>query len=583
MRPLAPASRFPVVSCLRISAFALIAVLAARDTLAATPAALQQTPGATLPIEVTAAPSRMLADGQVRLSGSTGITGANSAVVVRIQPPGSAPAVQLSGKVASDGRFSVVFSKTTQLGTYQVVAIAPDKKGQATTSFRVVAVEVIPTEIGRAADSVVSAATQGLKVVEQGVQALPASPERAEAQKRLAEIDEHMDDLPAQTAVLKQQLQKVFKARAAVAADNPQWDAYVETLDQWQKDAAARAADLRERMKASAATQRCGRLDAYNEMLTAISETISFVSAPFDFSKSFWTDKIPGGFVARLPGTNDLSPQTKFAAIQTMKLGAAALEGPQGLIMAIPGMVVDVAAYMVQQEFAKFCQKLEGQIAGTFLGESFTRKGEAFLDYTIALDGKLVLMFDKSAPPNKPIGVLGYMEGNGQFKVRDNPAPVVRATPGTVLFHKVISPPGGGYYDDIGQATRSMLPHSFRVPVKGVLAGDSVVLALEPAIHDFGPSIVGRTIYVVLPMGGMVPQIIDTRFPLQKAFPIIDRVMRGRPVLHVSHAGGTRAEGTFWRDTTSPDKTARVRTKLTITACDPGCLMTPLVQPKAKK
>ena len=62
-----------------------------------------------------------------------------------------------------------------------------------------------------------------------------------------------------------------------------------------------------------------------------------------------------------------------------------------------------------------------------------------------------------------------------------------------------------------------------------------------------------------------------------------DPSLRGRPVLHVSHSGGTRAEGTFWRDTTSPDKTARVRTKLTITACDPGCLMTPLVQPKAKK
>ena len=102
------------------------------------------------------------------------------------------------------------------------------------------------------------------------------------------------------------------------------------------------------------------------------------------------------------------------------------------------------------------------------------------------------------------IGVLGYLEGSGRFKVRDNPEPIVKRVPGAVLFHDVISPPGGSYVDEIGQANRSLLPHSFHIPVKGTLAGDSIVLALLPATHDFGALIEGRTVYVVMPPAGLV-------------------------------------------------------------------------------
>ncbi len=537
---------------------------------------------ADLPIDVKAAPRKTMAYGRVRLSGSTGFMGASSVVTLRIQPPGTAPAVVLTAKVGSDGRFSADFTKTTQLGAYSVQAIAPDKKGQATTSFQIVAVGVIPAEIGQTADSLAMLAGQVLDVVRKGVQALPASAERAEAEKRLSQLDARLDQLPAQTDLLEEELQKVFKARASVAEDNPQWDAYVEKLSGWQADAGGHIADLRAKVKVSPATQRCARLDTYNEMLTTIMETLNFVAMPFDIGVSFLTEKVPGAFVSRLPSANTTSPEMKFAAIQTMKLSAAAFGGPAGLIEAIPGFIVEVAAYLVQQEFSKFCTRLEGQISGVFLGESFTQLGEPFMDYTILIDGKLVLMYDKAAPADKPIAVLGYMEGNGRFQVRDNPAPIIKVTPGTVLFHKVISPPGSGYFDEIGQSTRSMLPHSFNLPVKGVLDGDSIVFDLQPPVHDFGPSIMGRSIYVVLPLAGLVPEIIDSRFPLQKAFPIIDRVTRGHPVLRVTHGDETRAEGTFARDTTNYGRTARVRTKLTITACDPGCLIKPMLQQKGK-
>ena len=63
---------------------------------------------------------------------------------------------------------------------------------------------------------------------------------------------------------------------------------------------------------------------------------------------------------------------------------------------------------------------------------------------------------------------------------------------------------------------------------------------------------------------------------------IIERVVRRRPILRIATAGKSMtAQGTFSRDTSNADKTARVRTTLTIKACNPGCL--PLPAPGAPK
>lgn len=526
---------------------------------------LQQAPGGTLPIDLTASPTKTLAYGTVKLSGSTGFTGAGSVVTLRITPPGTTTPVVLTAKVASDGRYSAVFAKTVQLGTYQVQAIAPDKKGQATASFRVVPVEVIPAEFGRTVDSLIAVTQQALGVVRQGVQGLPASPERAQAEQRLSDLDQRMAGVPAQTAILTQEMKKVFKARAQVPEDNPEWDGYLGRLDGWQSEASSRTVDLRSRMKAaSAETQRCGKLDRYNELLAFAGETMSFATVPFDFTTGLWMQKIPPAFVPRAMDPQT-SPQAKFVAIQTMKLGVAALKGPAGLLQAIPGMVLDATALVAQLAFSKYCQKLEGPVAATFLGESFTKQGEPFLNYTISLDGKLVLVYDRAASTGQPIGVIGYVEGTGRFRVADNPPLIARLTPGVVLFHRVYAPP----------------PASFRVPLKGTLTGDSILLVVQPAVRDFSSE--GHSVLVVMPAGGLVPQIIDSRFTLQKAFPILDRVIRRHPVLRMAYAGGTRALGTFARDTSSPDKTVRVRTQLQMQACNPSCAGTSPAQPKAKE
>jgi hypothetical protein len=187
----------------------------------------------------------------------------------------------------------------------------------------------------------------------------------------------------------------------------------------------------------------------------------------------------------------------------------------------------------------------------------------------------MVLMHSNDAPANKPIAVEGYVEGNGRFQVRDNAVVIRRLIPGTPLFHKVVSPPGIGYWNDFGQGLKGLAPNYFRVPLRGVMTGDSIMLTmpLQPAVTDFGPAISGRIIWVVFPLGGMAPEIIDSPFELQKAHPIIERVVRRNPVLKLSTANGfVIAERTFDRDTTNATRTAHVRTTLTLKACRPQCV-----------
>ena len=463
------------------------------------------------------------------------------------------------------------------LGHYTVEVTAPDGKGRASTSFRVVAAGVIPSEVAATADSLVLAAQKAIEAATKGVEGLPPSPARDQAEQKLDDLQAEVDRLPAQLAVLREQMSSVFEARADIPKPLPEWTEYVEELETWVPDADAARAKL-EKLAAStaAATQGCADLDRYNEMLTFTSEAINFVKAPFELSKGFWVDKIPGGIVARASGADGLSSAEKFALVETMKVAAGALEGPAGIVGAVPGLILDTAQWFLQAGFEKYCEKWEGPISATFLGESFTRQGEPFFDYTIVLDGKLMLLYGKDVPVGQPVKLKGYIEGAGRFDVRDNPKPVARLVPGTVMFHRVTSPPSSGYWDELGMASRGVMPNSFRIPVTGIMAGDSIMLELGSADHDFGPTIVGVSTWVVMPLGGLVPQILNSNINLQKAHPIIDRVVRRHPVLQISRSqDAMAAEGTFARDTTNDAHTARVRTTLTMKACNPGCLPLP--------
>jgi hypothetical protein len=539
--------------------------------------ALGLTPS-SLPIEITATPGKTMPGGHVTLSGTTGLVGDPSKVIITIKPPGSAPQVSLTTKPSPKGEFSVTFSATKTVGSYQVVAIAPDNKGRAATTFSVVSPSVVPEDVAGEVDSLYTATLNGLVQVSQALDQMPTSPAKQQGEAKLEMLRGRLKAAPAQTAVLRDAMTKVFKARASVGEPIPEWDEYEQRLADWQTQAEAAKKKL-ERLAAqtTAGAKGCADIERLNEMLTFASETMSLPLIPLDLSKSFWVDKIPGGLVSRGTDPKQVSSGQQFALVQSMKLGAAALEGPAGLLSAIPGLILDTSQYFVQERFAKFCVKFEGPLTGTFLGESFTRQAEPFFDYTVGLEGKIVLMYPKTADVRQPVALEGFIDGAGSFQIRDNPEPIARLIPGVLLFHTVTIPPGGGYWSEVSRATRSLLGNSFNIPLKGIMAGDSIILALQDAQLDFSEGIRGSSIWVIMPMGGLWPEVINSPIGIQNAHTIILRGIRRHPVLRIkSGSEGMVAGADFARDTTNSDRTARVRTKLGFKACNPGCLPLPL-------
>lgn len=540
-------------------------------------AAQEYAPSPTgMPIELAAKPGRALPGGTVTLEGETGRAGTRP-VVLLVTPPG-APAESLTAVPGSGGRFRVTYRVPDRLGTYRVAATAPDGKGKATVTFAAVGTGAVPAAVQSAGMALVNSTTKAVGEVRAALTSGPPSPAKDAALERLAPLEQQLAGVPAGLATLRKEMARVFEARAKVAGPIPEWDQYQAELDAWQEDAERAAADLAKLAAGSrAGAERCAAMDAQIEVLTFASEALNYLQLPFDLSVGFWVDKIPGGLVARGTDPKQVTSGEQFALVESMKLAASVITGgPMGLVAALPGLALDVLQYLEKEEFDRYCEKFEGPVTITFIGEAFTRSREPMFDYTISADGRLLLMYPREASGGA-VTLRGYIEGAGQFRVGGNPAPISRLAPGPTLFFTTRAPPGGRYWNELGRASQGLLPHTFRIPLEGILAGDSIVLKVLPAAHDFGPMIQGKLVWVIMPLGGLWPEVVAPTFRLQRAHPIIERALRKRPVLDVLRGpNGMLAQGTFARDSSMPDGTARARTTLTIQACNPGCLPLPL-------
>jgi hypothetical protein len=542
--------------------------------LSATAVAAQVPSGSTdgFPIDVTAKPSMVRVNGTVTLKGSTVSTSTQSTVVLTITPPTGSP-FSLTSTAGKDGAYSATFNQTKVTGEYRVTAVAPDGKGRATTTFSVGAAGDVAASVADEAQKLVTTVDKALAAVQEGVAAQPLSPAKQQTEQKLATAKAQVAKAPAQIAILKDQMTKVFKAREKLAVPSPAWDKYEQQLNDWEEEAEAARKRLEQQAEASrGGAQECAMLDQYYEILSTAADVFDLVKAPFDLTLGFWKSKAIDSFVTSAADPRVYSTADAYAMTTALKLGVAAVQGPAGVIAAIPEFIFDAAKYMYQARFADYCEKFQGPVKGNFVGESFTRAGEFWFSQIIAIDGKMVLMHPKNAPANKPIAIEGYIEGNGKFQVRENPNVIGRLIPGMTLFHKVVVPP---FWDELSQGIKQMAPNYFRVPVRGVMAGDSIMLTMpmQPAVKDFNSTILGRMVWVVMPLGGMIPQIIDSPFEFQKAHPIIERVVRRNPVLKLRTSQGfVIAENKFSRDTTNTDRTAHVTTTLTLRACRPQCL-----------
>ena len=556
----------------------LISSLSAGARLQAQDASLDRS---AMPIDVVATPAKTLPQSPVTIRGTTGLVGEKSVVTIQVTLPGGKPASPIVVRPGTDGTYSTTFSQTKTSGKYQVAVTAPDGKGKATTTFDVVSATDFTADVASNMQALLDGSQKALAVARQRLEALPISPPRDQARSKLIAMEAEMKQSATRVGQFKKAMDDAFKARVKVVEAIPEWDQYLGELGMWD----ARAKAMQRRLEVENSTQAaegCADLQVIADGMAMVSEALSVVQIPMDKSVSFWSDKVPAGLSTRALDPATTTNTERLVFVQALKLAVFAVQGPKGWLTYVAGLALDLGQYIVGETFDRYCVKFEGPLKGTFFGEALTRQGEKFWNYTISLNGKVVLMYPKGTS-GSAVALKGYLEGTGQFTLRSNPEPINRLVPGVVLFHKAVSMPSLTYQPELGMGMGGFGPHAFRVPVTGVLAGDSIVLTVQPATFDFGDVMSGHLVWVIMPLGGMWPEVIKAPVQYQKAHPIFERVIRRKPVMKISKEGSYMvARGSFARDTTNADRTAHVTTELNLKACNPGCAPVPF-NPQSKK
>src|SRR6185295_16237668 len=148
--------------------------------------------------------------------------------------------------------YSTTYAATKSAGQYRVDAVAPDGKGRATTTFKVAAAAEIPAAVADEADKLIAAVDKAIAAARDGLAAQPLSPAKQQAEQRIATASSEVAKAPPQIKILRQEMTKVFTARANVTEPLPDWDEYEKQLDKLQDEAEV----ARKRLEEQAAATR---------------------------------------------------------------------------------------------------------------------------------------------------------------------------------------------------------------------------------------------------------------------------------------------------------------------------------------
>ena len=262
-----------------------------------------------------------------------------------------------------------------------------------------------------------------------------------------------------------------------------------------------------------------------------------------------------------------------FAIKESSKLAANVMLGPVGWADAIVGLVVDVSGFMQEQNFAKYCEKLEGPMSAT-MHAAITQDTSTWWTYDMTLQGKLVLRYAKGAAPGAAVHVNGEFVGSAtKLDVWENALavlyPVTQKT--STLLRKLVVPPGLPYIDNEGKGAGASSPNGFNVAVEGDLVGDKLTLTLGDARADISDAVEAKVTYVLIGPMILAPIIVKYALPFTKAQKLLFRSMTDGPIeLPVTVTTKSMTlQKSFTRK--RPGEGNVVDYTLNIRACNPGC------------
>ena len=563
-------------------AFACLLLLTLLEVLSALPARGEDAASEPLGITVLVAPPVAIPSAMVKVSGKTLALGDNPAVKIaftvdsRAEHNDRARPVSATAKVDPKGEYTATV-RMDQPGVYIVKVTAPDGKGTQSSTFTLLDPPDLTDELDASFDKIYAEGLEKLLAsLRSQIVGLPANPARLQTEEKLNVVEKKMKEWPEQSKKLKAAVAKFQEAPRkypeAALALQPRLQTLADVVGE---NKAEQAVIEQELAKSRAASATCEKMEQIIEGLKTVSAALNFVQSELSkVATAFNLDGATDRFTAFVtPKSMEGNPAVVFAIKESSKMAANVMLGPVGWADAIVGLAVDVAGFVQEQNFAKYCEKIEGPMTAT-MHAAFTQDTSTWWTYDITISGKLILRYAKGAPAGSAVHVNGEFIGSAtKLAVWENALavlyPVTAKT--STLLRKLEVPSGHAYFDGEGKAIGGAMPTAFNVAVDGDLVGNKLTLRLGDARSDFADSMEAHVTYVLIGPMILAPIIVKYDLPFTKAQKLLFRAMNDGPIeIPVSVTTKTM---TLAKNLTRkrPAQGNVVDYTLDIKACNPGC------------
>ncbi len=517
----------------------------------------------------------------VKVSGKTTALGADPTVKIEfVIDPGAehadkAPTIAGTAKVNAKGDYSATIRMEAQ-GQYNVNVTAPDGKGTAHTLFILLDPPEIPDEVEKSVVKLGEGLQKMIESLRTQLAGIPANPARLQAEEKLGKVETKMKEWAEQVKTLKAATDKFTELPRKFPETAPLLHARLQKLtDVVGKNKEEQARIDQELARSRAANATCEKLDQIIEGLKVVSAALNFVQSGLKevvqaFGLDVASDSIPA---FTLPKSLADNAAAVFAVKEVSKVAGSVALGPVAWATAIIGLVVDCSGFVQEQNFAKYCEKIEGPMKAT-MHAVFKQEDAEWWTYDITLEGKLVLRYAKGMAPGAAVHVSGEFLGSAtKLAVWEDALavlyPVTKKT--STLLRKLVVPPGFPYSDVEGKTVGASSPNAFNVAVEGDIVADKLTLTLGDARSDISDAVEAHVTYVLIGPMILAPIIVKYDLPFTKAHKLLFRAMSDGPVeipVQVTTKTMTLAKA-FTRK--RPAEGNVVDYTLSIKACNPGC------------
>ncbi|MCX7072387.1 MAG: hypothetical protein NTW01_15520 [Gammaproteobacteria bacterium] len=483
-------------------------------------------------------------------------------VAIRITRPDRSETA-LEVKPAADGDYSARYAATEAVGSYRVEVRSPGGQMRGEATFEVALQEPLDDieAAEQEAQAVATLLDSTLAELDQQIVKLPDSPARDELKQRL---DAARPKFQSAAKELRDFKGLVMTPLVDPVKGDPALKPALKPIGRALRDWQTRSEPERRRIVAELARSRqgsvtCESIERIVEGFKLFSALLNLAGGPVSAVKSVIFDYVAsaGSALAAKLSEKFAFPVNVGAKIALavgeaqargawkLKRVAPILEAKQALITSLPSIASDLAAYVAERAFARYCERLAGPFKGGMVAEFKSGEGKPWWRYTIEVEGRLDLRYAKGAT-GEAVAVKGDFLGQAtRFTLWEDALKIgwPSLTAGAVMFKRAVLPrpdlinlltgqrlnPDASLKEEKpieveGKAAAVFVkPYSFFVPVEGEIVDGVLSLRRKPATIDYEAA--ARVVYVVVsPLSAMLgPQFTTFELPYKSGGFIIER------------------------------------------------------------